>query len=128
MPNYHAAVWLNHAEAHILHFTSEDVQNKLASGKPYERLQQKRAAPDRPRLAEDQAYYGKIVESLTDAEEILVTGPASATGAFVKYLNEKARELRAKVIAIENVDQPSDGELLEYARKHFRAGDSMNVT
>ena len=128
MSHYHAAVWLDHAEAHILHFTSEDVQNKLAHGKAHRRLHHKRAAPDPARLAEDRAYYGRIADSLMDAKEILVTGPADAKTAFVKHLNEHARGLGAKVIAIESVDHPSDGQLLEYARKHFRADDRVGGT
>ena len=128
MSHYHAAVWLDHAEAHILHFTSEDVQNKLAHGKARRRLHHERGKPDPARLAEDQAYYGRIADSLMDAKEILVTGPADAKTAFVQHLNEHAHGLRAKVIAIETVNHPSDGQLLDYARKHFRASDEMRGT
>lgn len=119
---YHAVVWLDHADAHILHFTAEDVHNSFA-GNPHRRLHHKRAAPDPSRAEEDRAYFRKITGSLTDAKEILVAGPASAKTAFVEHLNEHARELRAKVIAIETVDHPSDGQLLDYARKHFRRAD-----
>jgi stalled ribosome rescue protein Dom34 len=128
MSTTHAAVWLDHAEAHVLHFTSEDVQNKLASGKPYQLLRHERGAPDLQRLEADLAYYRRISSSLAEANEILVTGPASATRAFVKYLNEKAHGLRARIIAIESVSHPSDSEMLEHARKHFRGGDAMGVT
>ena len=114
----HAVVWLDHAEAHILHFTVEDVQNKFA-GDPQRRLHHKRGRSDAVRAAEDRAYFGTIAESLTDAKEILVAGPATAKTAFVNHLNEHAHELRAKVIAVETVNHHSDGELLDYARKHF---------
>jgi stalled ribosome rescue protein Dom34 len=115
----HAVVWMDHAEAHILHFTSEDVQNKFA-GKPHQRRHHKRNGVDTMRGAEDRAYFDTIAESLTDANEILVAGPATAKTAFVKHLNERAHPLRAKIIAVETVNHHSDGELLDYARKHFR--------
>jgi stalled ribosome rescue protein Dom34 len=115
----HAVVWLNHSEAHILHFTAEDVRNKF-TGKPHRRLHHKRGGNDAARSAEDRAYFGTIAESLAGAEEILVAGPATAKTAFVDHLNEHAHELRAKIIGIETVNHPSDGELLDYARKHFR--------
>lgn len=115
----HTVVWLNHAEAHILHFTSEDVQNKFA-GQPQRRLHHKRAGNDTVRAAEDQAYFSKVAESLADAKEILVAGPATAKTAFVNHLNEHAHGLRARIVAVETVNHPSDGELLDYARKHFR--------
>lgn len=128
MSNTHAAVWLDHAEAHVLHFTTEDVRNKLTSGKPHKRLRHERGAPDPQRLEEDQAYYRRISASLADAKEILVTGPASATKAFVTFLNEKANGLRARIIAVESVAHPGDDAMLDYARKHFSAGDPMGVT
>lgn len=115
----HAIVWLDHAEAHILHFTVEDVQDKFA-GEPHRRLHHKRGGIDSARAAHDQAYFGTIAESLTDAKEILVAGPATAKTAFVRHLNERAHPLRARIVAIETVNHPRDGELLDYARKHFR--------
>jgi stalled ribosome rescue protein Dom34 len=116
----HAVVWLDHTEAHILHFSSEDVQNRL-SGDPSKRLHHRRTEPDPSRAAEDRAYFKRIAGSLGDAKEILVVGPASAKMAFVKHLNEHAHELRARVVAIETVDHPADADLLNYARKHFRS-------
>jgi len=115
----HAVVWLDHSEAHILHFTSEDVLNKFA-GKPQQRRHHKRGGVDSMRGAEDRTYFNTIAKSLTDAKEILVAGPATAKTAFVKHLNEHAHPLRAKIIAVETVNHHSDGELLDYARKHFR--------
>ena len=120
----HAVVWMDHAEAHILHYTSEDVKNKL-TGSPRERLHHKRSKPDPSRAADDEAYFKRIAGSLADAREILVTGPTSAKTAFVKHLNEHAHDLRAKVVAIETVDHPSNVQLLDYARKHFRSDAGM---
>lgn len=116
----HAVVWMDHAEAHILHYTSEDVQNKLA-GQPLQRRHHKRGQPDPTRAPLDQAYFNDIARSLADATEILVAGPASAKSAFVKHLNEHSHDLRRKIVAIETVDHPSNAQLLDYARKHFRA-------
>ena len=121
MSQYHAVVWMDHANAHILHFKSEDVQNKLAHGEPHRRLHHARGAPDPGRAAEDLAYYRAIAESLTDTNEIVVTGPAGAKTAFVEHLNEHAHDVRAKIIAIESVDHPRVSDLLDCARKHFRA-------
>jgi stalled ribosome rescue protein Dom34 len=125
MSHYHAVVWLDHAEAHILHFTREDVQNKLVHGKPHRHLHHKRGAQASGHAAEDPAFFGKIAEALGDAQEILVVGPANAKTEFLKHLDAHARGLRAKVVAVETVDHPSDGQLLAYARQHFRAIDQM---
>jgi stalled ribosome rescue protein Dom34 len=115
---------MDHAEAHILHYTSEDVQNKLA-GQPQQQGHHRRAQPDPARANGDQAYFKEIAGSLADAKEILVAGPASAKSAFVRHLNEHAHDLRKKIVAIETVDHPSNVQLLDYARKHFRSDAGM---
>ena len=125
MSHFHAVVWLDHAEAHVLHFTREDVEAKLVHGKPHRHLHHKRGAQASGHAAEDPAFFTKIAEALGDAEEILVVGPANAKTEFVKHLDAHAQNLRKKVVAVETVDHPSDGQLLAFARKHFRASDRM---
>jgi stalled ribosome rescue protein Dom34 len=125
MSHFHAVVWLDHAEAHVLHFTAEDVQNKLVHGKPQRHLHHKRGSQASGHAAEDPAFFSKIAEALAGAQEVLIVGPANAKIEFVKYLDTHAHDLRAKVVAVETVDHPSDGQLLDYARKHFRAIDRM---
>jgi stalled ribosome rescue protein Dom34 len=125
MSHFHAVVWLDHAEAHVLQFTPEDVEKKLVHGKPHQHLHHKRGATGSGHAAEDPAFFGKIAEALAGAQEILVVGPANAKNSFVAHLGLHARDLRSKVVAVETVDHPSDGQLLAYARKHFRASDRM---
>jgi stalled ribosome rescue protein Dom34 len=125
MSHHHAVVWLDHVEAHVLHFTREDVQNKLVHGKPHRHLHHKRGAQASGHAPEDPAFFRDIAAALDDAAEILVVGPANAKTEFVKHLEVHAPEMRKKVVAVETVDHPSDGQLLAYARKHFRAIDQM---
>ena len=125
MSHFHAVVWLDHVEAHVLHFTREAVESQLVQGKPHRQLHHKSGAQASGNAAEDQGYFHKIAETLKDAQEILVVGPANAKTEFVKHLNAHDHELGKKVVAVETVDHPSDGQLLAYARKHFRASDRM---
>jgi stalled ribosome rescue protein Dom34 len=125
MSHYHAVVWLDHAEAHVMHFSRDDVEKKLVRGKPHTHLHHKRGATGAGHAAEDPAFFGKVIEALAGAQEILVVGPANAKTEFVKYLGQHAHDLSKKVVAVETVDHPSDGQLLAYARQHFRAIDNM---
>ena len=127
MPHYHAVAWLDHSEAHVLHFTPEDVENKLVHGKPHQHLHHKSGSQASGHAAEDPAFFRKIAEALAGAQEILLVGPASAKTAFFKYLDDHAPDLHEKVVAVETVDHPSYGQLLDYARKHFRASDRMRA-
>ena len=126
MSHYHAVVWLDHVEAHVQHFTREAVENKLVQGKPHRHLHTKRNAQASGHAAEDPAYFGEIAKALGDAQEILVVGPANAKIEFVKYLDRHAPQLKKNIVAVETVDHPSDGQVLAYARKHFRASDRMH--
>ena len=125
MSHFHAVVWLDHVEAHVLHFTRDDVEKKLVSGKPHRHLHTKRNSQASGHAAEDPAFFRDIAAALGDAVEILVVGPANAKTEFVKHLDAHAPAMRKKVVAVETVDHPSDGQLLAYARKHFRAIDQM---
>ena len=125
MNHFHAAVWIDHVEAHVLIFTREEVEKKLVSGKPHRHLHHKKNAQASGHEPEDQRYFHKVAEALADAEEILVVGPANAKTEFVKHLQSHDKALAKKVVAVETVDHPSDGQLLAYARKHFRALDRM---
>lgn len=125
MSHFHAVVWIDHAEAHVQHFSRDDVEKKLVHGKPHKHLHHKRGAQASGHAAEDQAYYHKVAEAIAGAEEVLVVGPANAKHEFVKHLESHDPALRKKVVAVETVDHPSDGQVLAYARKHFRAIDQM---
>ncbi len=59
------------------------------------------------------------------AHEVLVVGPAQAKHELVKYLQHHMPQLAKKVIGVETVDHPTDGQLLEHARRFFRAADRM---
>jgi stalled ribosome rescue protein Dom34 len=128
MSHFHAVVWLDHAEAHVQHFTREAVEEKLVHGKPHRHLHYKRGAQASGHPPEDQAYFHKVAEALMGAEEILVLGPANAKTEFIKHLSTHDHELSKKVVAVETVDHPTDGQVLAYARKHFRAIDRMRGT
>ena len=128
MSQFHAVVWIDHAEAHVLHFTKEDVEAKLVHGKPHRHLHTKRNAQASGHVSEDQAYFHKVAEALAGAHEILVVGPANAKTEFVKHLKAHDPGIAKAVVAVETVNHPSDGQLLAYARQHFHATDWMRGT
>ena len=46
----------------------------------------------------------------------------------IRKVDVSSSMLKKKVVAVETVDHPSDGQVLAYARKHFRASDQMRGT
>lgn len=45
--------------------------------------------------------------------------------AHVKHIHSHEPALVRKVVGVETVDHPSDGQLVAYARKYFLAKDQM---
>lgn len=131
MSHYHAVVWIDHAEAHVMHISPDDVESSIVRPKnPHQQIHHKSGADKggavgSGRTAEDQQYYHEVVEALKGAQEILVVGPASAKLHLIKHINNHDKNVSDKVIAVETIDHPSDAQLVAYARKYFVAADRM---
>lgn len=123
----HIVVWLDHREAHLIHFNREEAVNELvrSGGKPH--LHIKAGAPGSGRAAEDADYFDEIAAALKQAKEILVVGPGFERIEFMKYLNARHADIAARVLGYEAVDHPSDGALLAYARKYFHRIDDLDL-
>jgi len=126
MPHFHAAVWLDHSEAHVMHISPDDVETSVVHpAHPHQHLHVRSGTTGAGRKTEDQAYYHKVTEALQGAQEILIVGPAQAKLQLVKHIHAHDHGLVDKIVGVETVDHPSDGQLLAYARKYFRAKDQM---
>ncbi len=131
MSHYHAVVWIDHAEAHVMHISPDDVESSvLRPANPHHKLHHKRGtdkggAVGSGRSPEDQHFYHDVVEALKGAQEILVVGPANAKLNLVKHIHTHDPQMSDKVIGVESIDHPSDGQLVAYARKYFTAADRM---
>jgi hypothetical protein len=131
MSHYHAVVWIDHAEAHVMHISPDDVESSIVRPKkPHHKLHHKRGADKGGtvgdgRSQEDQQFYHEVVEALKGAQEILVVGPASAKLFLIKHIHSHDQQMTDKVIGVESVDHPTDAQLVAYARKYFVAADRI---
>ena len=126
MSHYHAVVWLDHAEAHVMHISPDDVEKSIIHPtKAHAHLHAKSGNVGVGRKAEDQAYYHAIAHALAGASEILIIGPAQAKLQLVKHIHVHDHGLIDKVVGVETVDHPSDAQVVAYARKYFVAKDRM---
>ena len=126
MSHYHAVVWIDHAEARVMHVSSNDIESSIVRpSKPHHHLHNKRGAVGVGRAPEDQHFYHEVVEAMKGAQEILIVGPANAKLNLVKHIHSHDQQMIDKVIGVETVDHPSDAQLVAYARKYFDAADRM---
>jgi stalled ribosome rescue protein Dom34 len=126
MSHFHAVVWLDHSEAHVMHISPDDVEKSIVHpAKPHSHLHSKSGNVGSGRPAEDKNYYHAIVEALQGAQEILVVGPAQAKLQLIKHIHSHDHGMAAKIVGVETIDHPSDAQLVAYARKYFVAKDQM---
>ncbi len=74
-----------------------------------------------------QHFFADVVRALQDAEEILIVGPAHAKLELIKYVHKHQAALAAKIVGVETVDHPTDGQLVAYARRYFRVAGSPRL-
>ena len=126
MSHYHAVVWIDHTEAHVMHISPDDVESSIVRpSKAHHHLHNKRGAVGAGRAPEDQHFYHEVVEAMRGAQEILIVGPANAKLNLIKHIHSHDQQMADKVIGVETVDHPSDAQLVAYARKYFDAADRM---
>ncbi len=126
MSHYHALVWLDHKEAHVMHIRPDDVEKSVVHPtNPHVHVHSRRGTLGDGRQLEDQDYYHAVAEALKGAQEVLVVGPAHAKLQFIKHIHAHDHALIDKIIGVETVDHPSDGQLVAYARTYFLAADRM---
>ena len=126
MSHTHAVIWLDTKEAHVFQFNAEDVERqRIKAHSPFRKVHHKAGVIGSGHAHDDKAYFDGIVEALQGAAEWLVTGPGAAKNEFVSYLEKHAPRLESRVIGVEAMDHPTDGELLVHARRFFMAADRM---
>jgi len=126
LSHYHALVWIDHSEAHVIHVSPDDVEKSVIHPKqPHHKLHSRVGTIGSGRAPEDQDYYHQVVQALAGATEILVVGPAQAKLQLIKHIQAHDPELMTKIVGVETVDHPTDGQLVSYALKYFRVKDLM---
>jgi stalled ribosome rescue protein Dom34 len=126
MKHYHAAVWVDHAEARIYTLNASDAEEWTI--KPHDQrghLHHKAGTMGPGKAVGDKHYFESVAAAVKDAGEILIAGPGTAKSELAAYLKEHHKDIAAKVVAVEPLDHPNDGELVKFARKFFRGADRM---
>jgi stalled ribosome rescue protein Dom34 len=118
----HAAVWIDHKEAKIFHIAAEgfDVTQVKA---PHHHV--KRKAEEQGSHAGNERYFRDVAAALEDADEILVVGPSSAKLDFFRHVHKHDHALEPKILGVETLDHPTDGQLAAYVRHYFQGKDRM---
>ena len=122
--HYHAVVWIDHKQARIFHFNVEEADKTLVKDHVVRDIHPREKRTGQ-RVEENKPFFEDVAKAIADAGAILIVGPAQEKDFFAKFLAEKHPAIRTHVEGVEKADHPSDGELLDFARRYARAADRM---
>ena len=126
MAHYHAIVWIDHREARVFHFSADEADELVIHpDRPSRHLHHKANSIGSGHAAEDHAFLQRVAEAIADAGAVLITGPANEKTELIKHIRQHAPTLMEKVVAVETVDHPSDRQLLDHARRVFKADHQL---
>ncbi len=98
---------------------------EVHSHSPERRIHRKGQELGSGKAADDHDFFDEIAQELTGIHEVLIAGPGNAKTAFDTYINKRHVELASRVVGVETLDHPTDGELLAHARESFHAIDQL---
>ena len=122
----HAVVWIDHQEAHVIQFNGDQHENSTISTKSkHSHVHQRVGTTGHGHHPSDQGYLHEVVEALSGVGEILIVGPGVAKLELLKHINKHDVNVLNKVVGVETIDHPTDGQLLAYAKKYFLRVDNL---
>lgn len=126
MHHNHAAIWLDHRDARIFEIGADEVERFVVHAHPKHRqVHHKHGVLGAGHVEGDKEYFAAIAAHLTQNGEILIAGPGKAKLELLRYLHHFAPATEKKVVAVETVDHPSDGQFVAFARRCFLKIDTM---
>lgn len=124
--HFHAIVWIDHHVARICPFNADEAEVTIVRpDRPTRHIHHKANTIGSGHAGEDQGFYAAVAERFQSAGAVLITGLANAKHELVKHLEQCRPELRSRVVGVESLDHPTDGELVAYGREYFKSADRM---
>ncbi len=122
----HIAIWIDHKEARLLRVDSAEIDEVSVEATHHLHNKHPRG-PEGDKNHPDDAkrFFHEAAHALEGAEEVLVVGPSTAKLEFLRYIHKHEHTLEPRIVGIETVDHPTDGQLVAYARQYFKHADRM---
>ena len=117
MTTFHAVVWMDHQEAHVLMFDREHVESQRIKSRSHHKHQGK--------SGETSPFYAEVAKALHGTHEVLVTGPGRARDEFRDWC--KSHDVAVSKVIVDSVasDHPTDAQVVAMARQYFKKFDQM---
>jgi len=112
-------VWIDETEARILQVVAR-LNHALAIHAPVVPGELAHAADDAPNNSD--RYFHQIARALDTADEILIVGPSATKDEFTKFMHKNEHTIDPRILGVESINDPTDGELAAFAKLYFNPG------
>lgn len=136
MTTFHAIVWMDRREAHVLMFDRDHVEAERITSRSHHTATGGHAgshglkhgrgdaasghhSPGGGHDQGDEAFYHSVAQALAGVREILVTGPAQAKNEFRAHCARHDKAIDQAIVDVVACDHPSDAQLVAMARQYF---------
>ena len=117
MPTFHAVVWIDHQEAHVLMFDREHIEAQRIKSRSHHKHQGK--------TADNAVFFGDIARALAGTHEVLLAGPGIARNQFRDWCLDRKPQVSLNIVDSVASDHPTDAQVVAMARKYFAKYDRM---
>ena len=122
----HAALWIDHKEARIFLLQPDKIDEQLLLAPHHVHNKHPKGTEGGKNHPDDaKRFFHEVAQSLAGSEEILVVGPSTAKLEFLRHVSAHHAALEPKIVGVETVDHPTDGQLIAYAKAYFKRVDRM---
>lgn len=121
MSTFHAVVWIDHQEAHVLMMDPQQPQAQRIVARGHHRHQGHHQGTS----SDLAALFTDVAQALQGAHEVLLTGPGLARTEFRTWCS--AHRPSTAAITVDSIasDHPSDAQLLAMAQTYFKKFDAL---
>jgi stalled ribosome rescue protein Dom34 len=117
MSTTHAAVWIDHHEAHIFEVDPSSFDVSTVKAPHHVHRHPKSQAGDSNHPDDAPRFFREVVSALGSTTQVLVVGPSTEKKSFVDFVKGEARGLN--VVGMETVDHPTDKQVAALVRQYF---------
>jgi hypothetical protein len=119
MTTFHAVVWIDQQEAHVLMFDREHVESQRIKSRSHHQHQGK---------ANDvSGMFADVAKALQGVHEVLLTGPGLTHGQFREWSLVQQPSVGKVIVGSVASDHPTDPQLVSLARQYFKKFDRMGA-
>ena len=108
------AIWLDRENAHIHKIWSDEASTEALHAHHHSHHTHSK---NEQRDHDSSAFYHQIADKVKDASSLLIMGPGVAKTHFLDYIRKHSPQLATRVVGLEAVDHPTEGQVISHARK-----------